>query len=119
MTVKTWTQLYTEASSLLQQGQAELAAHALIEAIDLAPKEPRLYEQLIQVTLMMGSTQTAVDAAKQLSRVRPGPQSEWLQAVAAMAHGDADDAKRRAAKLARSDDAGIRAQANAMLTQLK
>ena len=119
MTVKTWTQLYTEASRLLQQGKVDLAAHALIEAIDLAPKEPRLYEQLIQVTLMMGSTQTAVDAAKELSRVRPGPQSEWLQAVAAMAHGDAVDAKRRATQLARSDDAGIRAQANAMLAQLK
>jgi hypothetical protein len=118
MTAKTWTQLYTEAAQLQRQGQLEPAAHALIEAIDLAPREHRLYEQLIQVTLLMGSTQTAVDAALSLARVRPGPASEWLCAVAAMANGDAADAKRRASQLTRSDDAGIRAQATALLAQL-
>lgn len=108
-----------EATRLQQQGDLEKAAHLLIEAIDLAPKEPKLYEQLIHLTLLMGSTQTAVDAAKELVRVRPGPPSEWLAAVAAMAHGDTEGAKRRATQLTRSDDANVRAQAKAMLAQLK
>jgi predicted Zn-dependent protease len=119
VTTKTWTQLYSEASRLLQGGQVEPAANALIEAIDLAPKEPKLYEQLIQVTLMMGSTQTAVNAAQALARVRPGPASEWLWAVADMAHGNTTEAKRRATQLTRSDDVAVRAQAKAMLAQLK
>lgn len=119
MSPKTWTQLYTEAAQLQRDGKLDLAAHALIEAIDRAPKEPRLYEQLIQVTLMMGSTQTAVDAAKELVRVRPGPPSEWLGAVAALANGDVEDAKRRAQQLEKTVDATVRAQAKAMLAQLK
>lgn len=119
MNKKTLKQLEAEASRFQDAGALEQAAHALIEAIDLAPSEARLYERLISVTLMMGSTQTAVDAARELARVRPGPPSEWLQAVAAMAHGNTADAKRRATELAQSADANVRAQARAMLAQLK
>lgn len=119
MDPRAWTTLQMEATRLQQQGDVEKAAHLLIEAIELAPKEPKLYEQLIPLTLRMGSTQTAVDAAKELLRVRPGPASEWLAAVAALAHGDTGDAKRRATQLSKSDDASIRAQAKTMLAQLK
>jgi len=117
---RTLKELEADAARFQQSGALEQAAHALIEAIDLAPSEARLYEQLIQVTLLMGSTQTAVDASKELARVRPGPQAEWLQAVAAMAHGNTADAKARATELAtRSTDATVRAQAKALLAQLK
>jgi DNA-binding SARP family transcriptional activator len=116
---KSLKQLEADASRLQDEGALEQAAHALIEAIDLAPSEARLYERLISVTLMMGSTQTAVDAAKELARIRPGPQSEWLQAVAAMAHGDVAEAKRRATELSQSVDATVRAQARALLAQLE
>lgn len=119
MNKKTLKQLEADAARFQDEGALEPAANALIEAIDLAPSEARLYERLVQVTMLMGSTQTAVDAAKELARVRPGPQSEWLQAVAAMAHGDMVEAKRRATELAQSVDATVRAQARALLAQLK
>ena len=45
----TWTQLQAEATELLGSGKARAAAEKLIEAIELAPKETQLYQQLVRV----------------------------------------------------------------------
>lgn len=105
-----------EANPLPQRGGAEEATHRLIEATARGPEKPGLYRRLIHVASSTGSTQRAVNAARMLLRVRPGPACEWLAAVA---DGAIPDAGRRATRLARSDDATLRAQAHVHGAQLE
>lgn len=94
MSARTWKTLQAEAAGQLERGEVGRAAHTLIEAIELAPDEPRLYEQLIRVALLAGGTQTAVNAALELRRLGPHkPEYAYLHAVASMAHGDIDGAE--------------------------
>jgi Flp pilus assembly protein TadD len=89
----TWKTLQASAADHLTRGDLGKAAHALVEAIELEPTEPRLYEQLIRVTLLGGSTQTAVSAAEELARLSPGPHASHLHVVSLLAHGDVATAK--------------------------
>jgi Flp pilus assembly protein TadD len=94
MTAQAWQALEAEAAALLARGEVGRAAHALIAAIDLAPDEPRLYQQLVRVALLAGGTQTAVSAALELRRLdASNPQYAYLHAVASLAHGDVDGAQ--------------------------
>lgn len=89
MSPKTWQQLEAEANAHLAKGEIGKAAHLLIDAIDLAPKETGLYRQLVQVALLAGGTETAVKAATELRALEPtNPEAGYLLAVALMAHGD-------------------------------
>lgn len=84
-----WKLLQATAAKALGQGDVERAAHLLVEAIELAPTEPRLYEQLVRVALLGGATDTAVQAALELRRLDPtSAQFGHLQAMALLAHGD-------------------------------
>lgn len=94
MDAKTWKTLQAEAAECLERGEVGKAAEALIDAIELAPREAHLYEQLIRVTLLAGSTQTAVSAAVELRRLDgENAQYAYLHAVASLAHGDVDGAQ--------------------------
>ncbi|MCC6332612.1 MAG: tetratricopeptide repeat protein [Myxococcales bacterium] len=94
MTAQSWQALETEAAALLARGEVGRAAHLLIAAIELAPDEARLYQQLVRVALLAGGTQTAVSAALELRRLDAGnPQYAYLHAVASLAHGDVDGAQ--------------------------
>jgi Flp pilus assembly protein TadD len=86
----TWKTLQASAADHLTRGDLGKAAHALVEAIELEPSEPRLYEQLIRVTLLGGSTQTAVSAAEELARLSPGPHASHLLAARAWRRGDGE-----------------------------
>ena len=94
MTSPTWQSLQAEASAFLQRGEARAAAEKLIEAIELAPTEPLLYQQLVRVALLAGSPGTAVQAAKELCAL-DGDSSEaaWLHAVALLADGHPGEAR--------------------------
>ncbi len=94
MTTKSWKALQARAAEELARGDLEKATHTLVEAAELAPNEPRLYEQLVRVALLDGRTQTAVSAAFELRRLEPyNPQYAYLHAVASMAHGDVEGAR--------------------------
>lgn len=85
----TWQQLENVANQALAVGDIGAAASTLIDAIELAPKEPGLYRQLVQVTLMGGSTETALQAAKELLTLEPNsPEAHYLLGISAMAHGE-------------------------------
>lgn len=85
----TWQQLEHVANQALAVGDIGAAASTLIDAIELAPKEPGLYRQLVQVTLMGGSTETALQAAKELLTLEPNsPEAHYLLGISAMAHGE-------------------------------
>lgn len=85
----TWQQLEVKANEALATGDIGAAAAQLIDAIELAPKEPGLYRQLVQVTLLGGSTQTALQAAKELQALEPNSaEAHYLVGLAAMAHGE-------------------------------
>jgi len=89
----TWTQLQAEATELLGRGQARAAAERLIEAIELAPKETQLYQQLVRVALLAGSPGTAVQAAKELRALDDSSESAWLHAVALLADNHPTEAR--------------------------
>ncbi len=90
----TWKTLQATAVEHLSRGDLGKAAHALVEAIELEPTEPQLYEQLIQVTLLGGSTQTAVSAAEELTRLQPdSPHASHLLVVSLLSQGEVDRAK--------------------------
>lgn len=85
----TWRELEQAATLALSKGEIGAAATHLIDALELAPKEAGLYRQLVQVTLMGGSTETALQAAKELNAVEPAnAENQYLLGVAAMAHGE-------------------------------
>jgi len=89
MAEKSWKLLQAEASRHLEKGEVERAAHLLLEAIELAPDEARLYEQLVHAALLIGGVETAVKAASELTRLAPrNAHFAYLRAVAAMAAGD-------------------------------
>jgi thioredoxin-like negative regulator of GroEL len=93
-TPATWKTLQAQAGKALSAGDVARAAHLLVEAIEQAPKEVRLYEQLVRVALLGGATDTAVQAALELRRLDPNhaPYGH-LQAMALLAHGDATAAE--------------------------
>lgn len=92
---RSWKELQADADAHLKKGEVGRAAHTLIAAIDLAPQQPELYVQLVKVALLAGGTQTAVEAATRLVALEPqNADSHYLHAIACLAHGTADDAKR-------------------------
>lgn len=95
MTQKSWKRLQAEAAKQLGKGEVGRAAHLLVEAIELAPQEARLYEQLVHAALGAGGIETAVKAAVELVKLNPhNAHYAYLRAVAAMAQGDTDTAER-------------------------
>lgn len=91
---RSWKELQADADAHLRKGEVGRAAHTLIAAIDLAPDQPQLYQQLVKVALLAGGTQTAVEAAARLVSLNvDDPDSHYLHAVASLAHGKADDAR--------------------------
>ncbi len=94
MTDRSWRELQADADAHLKKGEVGRAAHTLIAAIELAPDQPQLYQQLVKVALLAGGTQTAVEAAARLVALQVNdPDSHYLHAVASLAHGKPDDAK--------------------------
>jgi tetratricopeptide (TPR) repeat protein len=92
--VSGWKVMQAEAAHALAKGDLSRAAQLLVDAIELEPAEPRLYEQLIRVALLGGATETAVRAAVELRRLGEGNvKFAWLHAMALVAHGDAAEAE--------------------------
>lgn len=90
-----WQQLHAKSRQHLAAGEVGLAAHVLVEAINLRPDEPSLYVDLVKVALLAGSTKDALNAAFELRRIEPyNPQHVYLHAMASMAAGDLPAAKR-------------------------
>lgn len=84
-----WRELEAQANAFIGRGEIGRAAHLLVDAIELAPKQPSLYRALIQVTLIGGSTETALQAARALCALLPGDvEARFLLGAAANAHGD-------------------------------
>jgi Flp pilus assembly protein TadD len=88
-----WKALQTQAAQQLARGELSEAAHSLVEAIELEPREPALYELLIRVTLLGGSTGTAVSAATELRRIDGLNHTyAYLHGVALLADGKVEQA---------------------------
>jgi Flp pilus assembly protein TadD len=84
-----WQELKTRAREQLRSGDVGLSAHTLIEAVELAPDEPSLYVDLVQVCLLAGSPNDALKAASELRRIDPGSAKyAYLHAMAALAGDD-------------------------------
>ena len=95
MAKKRWSELHDQSRRHLAAGEVGLAAHVLVEAINLAPDEPSLYVDLVKIALLAGSTKDALNAAFELRRIEPyNPQHVYLHAMASMAAGDLAAAKR-------------------------
>lgn len=117
----TWKTLQATAVEHLSRGDLGKAAHALVEAIELEPTEPQLYEQLIQVTLLGGSTQTAVSAAEELTRLQPdAPHAHHLLVVSLLSQGEVERAKTvLTAAIARSPNSVELIQASAQVATIE
>ena len=88
-----WKALQTQAALELERGELSLAAHTLVEAIELEPREPQLYELLIRVALLGGSTGTAVSAAQELRKIDALNHTyAYLHGVALLADGQVEQA---------------------------
>jgi predicted Zn-dependent protease len=86
-----WKALQTQAARELERGELSLAAHTLVEAIELEPREPQLYELLIRVALLGGSTGTAVSAAQELRKIDALNHTyAYLHGVALLADGQVE-----------------------------
>ena len=89
-----WQALKTKAREQLLHGDVGLSAHTLVEAVALAPDEPSLYVDLIQVCLLAGSPKDALKAAFELRRIDPNSAKyAYLHAMASLAGGDVHAAK--------------------------
>ena len=89
-----WQALKTKAREQLLAGDVGLSAHTLVEAVRLAPDEPSLYVDLIQVCLLAGSAKDALKAAFELRRIDPhSAKFAYLHAMASLAAGDVHAAK--------------------------
>ena len=89
-----WQALKTRAREQLLNGDVGLSAHTLVEAVALAPDEPSLYVDLIQVCLLAGSPKDALKAAFELRRIDPSnAKYAYLHAMASLAGGDVHAAK--------------------------
>ncbi|MHB8877909.1 MAG: tetratricopeptide repeat protein [Myxococcaceae bacterium] len=95
MAKKRWKELHERSRQHLAKGEVGLAAHVLVEAINLAPDEPSLYVDMVKIALIAGSTRDALNAAFELRRIEPfNPQHVYLHAMASMAAGEVPAAKR-------------------------
>ncbi len=89
-----WEALKTKARAQLINGDVGLAAHTLVEAVGLAPDEPSIYVDLIQVCLLAGSPKDALKAAFELRRIDGNSAKyAYLHAMASLAGGDVHAAK--------------------------
>jgi Flp pilus assembly protein TadD len=90
-----WQELHERSRQHLAAGEVGLAAHVLVEAINLRPDEPSLYVDMVKIALLAGSTKDALSAAFELRRIEPyNPQHVYLHAMASMAAGDLKAAQR-------------------------
>lgn len=88
-----WKALQALAAQQLARGALSEAANSLVEAIELEPREPTLYELLIRVALLGGSTGTAVSAATELRRIDALNHTyAYLHGVALLADGKVEQA---------------------------
>jgi len=89
-----WQALKTTAREQLLNGDVGLSAHTLVEAVRLAPDEPSLYVDLIQVCLLAGSPKDALKAAFELRRIDVNnAHYAYLHAMASLAGGDVHAAR--------------------------
>lgn len=89
-----WQELKKKAREQLLNGDIGLAAHTLVEAVTLAPDEPTLYIDLIQVCLLAGSPKDAVKAAFELRRIDPNnAEYAYVHAMASLGAGDVHAAR--------------------------
>ena len=89
-----WQELKTRAREELLKGDVGMSAHTLVEAVGLAPDEPSLYVDLIQVCLLAGSPKDALKAAFELRRIDGNSAKyAYLHAMASLAAGDVHAAR--------------------------